>query len=59
MRKFFKSKLISGALFLMAYYAANAVFQSFMSLYLTDRGLNGAKIGTINAVIACVSVPTM
>ena len=59
MRKFFKSKLISGALFLMAYYAANAVFQSFMSLYLTDRGLNGAKIGTINAVIAFVSVPTM
>ncbi|MCR4620973.1 MAG: MFS transporter [Clostridiales bacterium] len=59
MRKFFKSGLISGALFLMAYYAANAVFQSFMSLYLTDRGLNGSKIGTINAVIAFVSVPTM
>ena len=33
------------ALFFMAYYAANSVFQGYMSLYYAARGLDAARIG--------------
>ncbi len=55
----FKDVSFKSALFLMAYYMTNSVFQSFMSLYYADIHLNDAQIGTINAMIACVSVPAM
>ena len=54
-----KDVSIRCALFLMAYYMTNSVFQSFLSLYYSDIGLNDTQIGTINAMIACVSIPTM
>ena len=56
MKKFFKDVSVKCALFMMAYYVTNSVFQSFMSLYYTDRGLDNTQIGTINAMIALVSV---
>ncbi len=43
----------------MAYYMTNSVFQSFISLYYTDIGLTGTQIGSINALIAVVSVFSM
>ena len=43
------------ALFFMAYYAANSVFQGYMSLYYAARGLDAARIGAIFAAIALVS----
>ena len=52
-----KDVSIRCALFLMAYYMTNSVFQSFLSLYYSDIGLNDTQIGTINAMIACVSIP--
>ena len=58
-KSFFSHVSMRCMLFLMAYYMTNSVFQSFMSLYYTDIGLNDTQIGTINALIACVSVPTM
>ena len=56
MKKFFKDVSVKCALFMMAYYVTNSVFQSFMSLYYTDRGLDNTQIGTINALSARVSV---
>lgn len=44
------------ALFMMAYYMTNAVYQSFMSLYYTDIGFTSAQMGAINAAVALVSV---
>lgn len=43
------------ALFFMAYYAANSVFQGYMSLYYAARGLDSGRIGAIFAAIALVS----
>lgn len=43
------------ALFFMAYYAANSVFQGYMSLYYAARGLDAARIGAIFSAIALVS----
>ena len=43
------------ALFFMAYYAANSVFQGYMSLYYGSRGLDSGHIGAIFAAIALVS----
>lgn len=44
------------ALFLMAYYMTNAVFQSYMSLHYTTAGCTSTQIGAIFAAIALVSV---
>ena len=56
---FFTDVSVRCAAFLMAYYMTNSVFQSFMSLYYTDIGLSNTHIGTINALIAVMSVFTM
>ena len=44
------------ALFLMAYYMTNAVFQGYTSLYYTSIGFTSAQVGAIFAAIALVSV---
>ena len=44
------------ALFLMAYYMTNAIYQGYMSLYYTSAGFNSAQMGAIFAVVALVSV---
>lgn len=46
------------ALFLMAYYMTNAVFQGYTSLYYTAIGFTTAQIGAIFAAIALVSMFT-
>ena len=59
MKKILKDVSVKSAVFLMAYYITNSVFQSFMSLYYKDQGLNDTRIGLINAMIAMVSVFSM
>ena len=59
LRKVFSDVSVRSAAFLMAYYMTNSVFQSFMSLYFKDILLTDTQIGTINALIAAVSVPSM
>ena len=44
------------ALFMLAYYAANCMYQSFMSLYYTSIPFTSAQIGLINAAVALVSL---
>ena len=44
------------ALFLMAYYMTNAVFQGYMSLHYAASGCTSAQIGAIFAAVALVSV---
>lgn len=44
------------ALFLMAYYMTNAVYQGFMSLYYTSVRMSSAQVGAIYAAVALVSV---
>jgi len=44
------------ALFLMAYYMTNSVFQGYTSLYYTSIGFSSAQVGAIFAAIALVSV---
>lgn len=44
------------ALFLIAYYVTNCMYQSYMSLYYTSIQFNSAQIGMINAVVALVSL---
>lgn len=56
---FFGDVSIRCAAFMIAYYMTNSVFQSFMSLYYTDIGMDGTQIGTINAMVALVSVFSM
>ena len=46
------------ALFLIAYYVTNCMYQSYMSLYYTSIQFNSAQIGMINAVVALVSLAT-
>ncbi len=46
------------ALFLMAYYMTNAVFQGYTSLYYTSIGFTTTQIGAIFAAIALVSMFT-
>ncbi len=46
------------ALFLIAYYVTNSVYQGFMSLYYTNIGFTSAQTGTIFAAVALVSVFT-
>lgn len=59
MKKFLRDVSIRSILFLMAYYITNSVFQSYMSLYYVDRGLDNTQIGLINSMIALVSVFSM
>lgn len=44
------------ALFLMAYYVTNCMYQSYMSLYYTGIRFTSAQIGAINAGVALVSM---
>ncbi len=44
------------ALFLMAYYMTNSIFQGYTSLYYTSIGFSSAPVGAIFAGIALVSV---
>lgn len=44
------------ALFLIAYYTANCMYQSYMSLYYTGISFTSAQIGAINAGVALVSM---
>jgi len=44
------------ALFLMAYYITNCMYQSYMSLYYTGIRFTSAQIGAINAAVALVSM---
>lgn len=44
------------ALFLMAYYMTNSVFQGYMSLYYVSVGFSSAQVGAIFAAIALVSL---
>jgi PPP family 3-phenylpropionic acid transporter len=47
------------ALFLMAYYVTNSVYQSFLPIYFKDNlGFSSTQIGMIFAVVAIVSVAT-
>ena len=58
--KIFKDVSVRSAAFLMAYYITNSVFQSYMSIYYEESMLlNGTQIGTINALLALVSVFSM
>ncbi len=59
MKKLVKDVSIRSALFMMAYYITNSVFQSYISLYYTDQGLDNTKIGLMNSMIALVSVFSM
>lgn len=59
LKRFFKDVSVRCALFMIAYYMTNAVFQSFMSLYFEDIGLSNTRIGIINGLVAGVSVFAM
>lgn len=59
MKKLLKDVSVRSAAFLMAYYITNSIFQSYMSLYYVDMGLDNTQIGLINSMVALVSVFTM
>lgn len=59
MKKILKDVSVKSAVFLMAYYITNSVFQSFMALYYKSLYFNDTQIGLINAMIAMVSVFSM
>jgi len=59
MKKILKDVSVRCALFLMAYYITNSVFQSYMSLYYADQGLDNTQIGLMNSMVALVSVFSM
>ncbi|MBQ6374968.1 MAG: MFS transporter [Clostridia bacterium] len=44
------------AAFMIAYYATNCMYQSFLSLYYTAVAFSSAQIGIINACVALVSI---
>ena len=46
------------ALFLIAYYVTNSVYQGFLSLYYNSLGFTSAQMGAIFAAVALVSVFT-
>jgi PPP family 3-phenylpropionic acid transporter len=46
------------SLFMAAYYAANAVYQSFISVYFSNKGLDSAQIGLLMSAVPVVSVVT-
>ncbi len=59
MGRLLKDVSVRCALFLIAYYVTNSVFQSYISLYYADRGLADTQIGLINSFIALTSVFSM
>ncbi len=59
MKRLIKDVSVRCALFLIAYYVTNSVFQSYMSLYYADRGLADTQIGLINSLVALTSVFSM
>lgn len=59
MRRILNDVSMKCAVFLMAYYITNSVFQSFMPLYYKDLNFNDTQIGLVNAMIAMVSVFSM
>ncbi len=46
------------ALFLMAYYVTNSVYQGFITVYYKGEGLSTAEIGLLSAAVPIVSVLT-
>lgn len=59
-KKLFSDVSVRCAAFLMAYYVTNSVFQNNMSIYYSETiGLNNTQIGTINALLALISVFSM
>jgi PPP family 3-phenylpropionic acid transporter len=46
------------SLFMAAYYAANAVYQGFISVYFSNKGLDSAQIGLLMSAVPVVSVIT-
>ncbi len=44
------------SLFLMAYYAANSVYQNFISVYFAGKGLGSAQIGLLMSAVPVVSL---
>ncbi len=46
------------SLFMAAYYAANAVYQGFISVYFANKGLDSAQIGLLMSAVPVVSVVT-
>ena len=44
------------AFFYMGYYLAQALYQSYISVYYTGIGLNAARIGAISAMVAITSM---
>lgn len=44
------------SLFLAAYYTANAVYQGFISVYFSGKGLNSAQIGILMSAVPVVSM---
>lgn len=57
--KFLKDVSVRSSLFMLAYYVTNSVFQTFMSLFYVDAGLDNTQIGLINSLIALTSVFAM
>ena len=43
--------------YMAAYYLAQAVYQSYMSLFYRARGLNAAGLGALYALVAAASIP--
>ncbi len=46
------------SLFLMTYYAANSVYQGFISVYFAGKGLDSAQIGVLMSAVPVVSLLT-
>jgi MFS transporter, PPP family, 3-phenylpropionic acid transporter len=44
------------SLFLAAYYTANSVYQGFISVYFSGKGLDSAQIGMLMSAISVVSI---
>jgi len=44
------------SLFLAAYYAANAVYQGFVSVYFSNKGLDSFQIGMLMSAVSVVSI---
>jgi PPP family 3-phenylpropionic acid transporter len=44
------------SLFLATYYAANAVYQGYISVYFSNKGLDSARIGMLMSAVSVVSI---
>lgn len=44
------------SLFLAAYYIANSVYQGYISVYFSDKGLDSARIGMLMSAVSLVSI---